>query len=321
MANLLSLYYFMKAEYLFSNLRQDRIKLSVPEKCNDPLEFSPRGKCAAEATEGEVSAKDDLGFVSFSKDFSNSVMWGHYADSHKGVCLQFDIPISYVEEADGHGGRKQSEQFFLIDAPFEERQYLLSTKKEGKYYALISKIKYDLFRPNETQKIVIDSSKGKDVCVRVTRPFTQKSSDWQYEQEYRLFAALSRCEYDEGNYFLHGLNKHLKCIILGKKCSLSEAKITREITRMGERGKELKRQNILIKKAEYSSKYYSLTKEEEKERMPEPSVSIILNQENVHYLESRISKDDAPPSLRDFVAILQATITEQKKTKKTLNLS
>ena len=31
--------------------------------------------------------------ATFSKDFQNSSMWGHYADNHKGVCLIFESEI------------------------------------------------------------------------------------------------------------------------------------------------------------------------------------------------------------------------------------
>lgn len=314
MASSLSLYYFMKSEHLFANLRKDRIKLSVPEKCNDPLEFKP---CDGNHADSDASAKEDLGFISFSSDFSNSAMWGHYADSHKGVCLQFDIPVSFVNEPDWHGKRKRSEQFFLIKNPTEEQQYLHSPKKADKYYPLISKIKYDLYRPKGTQKVVVDSSNGDDVCVRVTRPYTQKSSDWQYEQEYRLFAALSRCEYDEGNYFLHGLNQYLKCIILGTKCSLTEKTMKQELVRMGECGNQLKRKKDFIRRAAYSPVFYSLVKEgEENKNVPTPSVSIILNQENAQYLERLLSHDNVPHSLQDFVALIRKTVKEQKETEK-----
>lgn len=311
----LSLYYFMKAEHLFSNLRKDRIKLSVPEGCNDPLEFTPwqEGSVTSGAEESAASVDSDLGFVSFSRDYSNSAMWGHYADAHKGVCLQFDIPILHVSESAGNGKRRQSEQYFLIEDPVGENQYLSSIKNKSKYYPIICKIKYDLYRPKGTLNVVVDSSNGDDVCVRVTRPYTQKSCDWQYEQEYRLFAVLSRCEYDEGHYFLHGLNKHLKRIILGTKCSLTEAEIKQELARMGEAGEPLKSKSDFIQKADYSPKYYSLIKKEKKnDIIPEPSVSIILNQENACYLASLLSQENVPPSLRDFVVILRKTIKEQK---------
>jgi len=42
------------------------------------------------------------GLLCFSRHWHNPVLWAHYADSHKGLCLGFDVPdgdrdVAYVE--------------------------------------------------------------------------------------------------------------------------------------------------------------------------------------------------------------------------------
>ena len=46
-----------------------------------------------------------FGILCFSKGWSNPVLWSHYADGHRGICLGFDVPaegllrpIRYVSE-------------------------------------------------------------------------------------------------------------------------------------------------------------------------------------------------------------------------------
>ena len=36
-------------------------------------------------------SKESFGVTCFSKKFDNIVMWSHYSDKHRGVCLKFDI--------------------------------------------------------------------------------------------------------------------------------------------------------------------------------------------------------------------------------------
>ena len=38
----------------------------------------------------------DRGMVCFSFKWSNPVLWAHYADKHKGICLGFDVPDEFV---------------------------------------------------------------------------------------------------------------------------------------------------------------------------------------------------------------------------------
>lgn len=82
------LYHFMPAKYLYDMLAKDEVKIAIPEECNDPLEFMPAG----DASEGDYSRPPGA-FVSFSTKCSSSLMWAHYADAHKGVCLEFTFPL------------------------------------------------------------------------------------------------------------------------------------------------------------------------------------------------------------------------------------
>lgn len=34
--------------------------------------------------------RDTMGVLSLTKRFDNQLMWAHYADSHKGIVLEFD---------------------------------------------------------------------------------------------------------------------------------------------------------------------------------------------------------------------------------------
>jgi Protein of unknown function (DUF2971) len=36
------------------------------------------------------------GIISFTSDWKNPLLWSHYADKHKGICLGFDVDDRYI---------------------------------------------------------------------------------------------------------------------------------------------------------------------------------------------------------------------------------
>ena len=43
-----------------------------------------------------------LGVCSFSGNLENTLMWSHYADEHRGICLTYSFPKSYFHENKDH---------------------------------------------------------------------------------------------------------------------------------------------------------------------------------------------------------------------------
>jgi hypothetical protein len=83
----------------------------------------------------------------FSLDYSNKVMWSHYSDQHKGVCLIFDLDC---EEPFLDFNSERITQGFVNYKDYEPINYL-SSKRNG-----------------------------------IIRLFLTKSKDWEYEKEFRI---------------------------------------------------------------------------------------------------------------------------------------
>lgn len=89
-------------------LEKRRLKLSRLEDMNDPFELlGVRLKKKKDRTEFQRLKKElneEIGVLCFSKTWHNPVMWSHYGDRHRGLCLGFDLlnewtfPISYEAE-------------------------------------------------------------------------------------------------------------------------------------------------------------------------------------------------------------------------------
>jgi len=91
----MKLYHFLTMENAISDLAFKRIKVSRLKQLNDPFELlavdtlNPHHKVALEGFKTEMN--DIYGIICFSNDWSNPLLWGHYARAHTGIALGFEI--------------------------------------------------------------------------------------------------------------------------------------------------------------------------------------------------------------------------------------
>jgi hypothetical protein len=94
------LYYFVSANYGIENIIKRRLKVARLNDLNDPFEFmcvdmrDHEIRQAIKETLSELS--EETGILCFSRAWSNPVLWSHYGDKHKGLCLGFDVPDEAV---------------------------------------------------------------------------------------------------------------------------------------------------------------------------------------------------------------------------------
>jgi hypothetical protein len=99
-------YHFLSAKNALDDLRKRQIKLSEIDKLNDPFELwcSAQGdrrlRAALRRWKEEIAQR--FGILCFCKRWHNPVLWSHYADSHRGMSLGFEVdegglkPVSYL---------------------------------------------------------------------------------------------------------------------------------------------------------------------------------------------------------------------------------
>ncbi|MES2434978.1 MAG: DUF2971 domain-containing protein [Pseudomonadota bacterium] len=97
-----------RAEFALSAIERKRLKLGTIDDLNDPFEFRAYHlKNRSERAEFEKHRKsfgEKAGIISFSATWRNPLLWGHYGDNHRGICLGFDVPenaalkVNYVSE-------------------------------------------------------------------------------------------------------------------------------------------------------------------------------------------------------------------------------
>ncbi|MFM0385856.1 DUF2971 domain-containing protein [Paraburkholderia dipogonis] len=88
--------YYMTAEHWGSlDLARKHLKFSRFDDLNDPFELLSAHLNERSARRFYKSLKDAVaerfGVICFSDNWRSPVMWAHYGDKHKGLCLGFDV--------------------------------------------------------------------------------------------------------------------------------------------------------------------------------------------------------------------------------------
>lgn len=89
-------YRLLSTEYGLLALRNQRLKVATFDDLNDPFELlsaklsTPQLRRAVSGFKTFMQGK--LGILCFGSHWKSSVIWSHYADKHRGMCLGFDIP-------------------------------------------------------------------------------------------------------------------------------------------------------------------------------------------------------------------------------------
>lgn len=90
----------LSAENALSDISLRRLRISRYAELNDPFELF--GATFADPAhrrglrDWRKAFNADYGLLCFSRDWKNPVLWSHYASKHRGICLAFAIPKSFV---------------------------------------------------------------------------------------------------------------------------------------------------------------------------------------------------------------------------------
>ena len=101
-------YHFLPANWALDDILKRRLRISEIDQLNDPFELwcvhqrDRRLRQPLREFKKEMSKK--FGMIYFSKRWHNPLLWSHYADKHRGMCLGFDVDdrglkeVNYVTE-------------------------------------------------------------------------------------------------------------------------------------------------------------------------------------------------------------------------------
>lgn len=160
-------YHFLKAQYGLEGIKDRRLKISRFTDLNDPFEWAApasserKPRQAFEKMKAEMSKSK--GLICLSKSWQNPLLWSHYADRHRGLCLGFDVP------------NVPKDLFYDVI-----------------YQSSRSACDWQMFANDRSYRL--------SILEKVMRT---KFSHWKYEQEVRVHISLDHTLAENGKYFFN----------------------------------------------------------------------------------------------------------------------
>lgn len=136
-ASIASLNDIQEAKYLIDNQQFNLIDAILPNSKHKPTKI----------LNSFIETAKDFGIFSLSKTYNSNLLWAHYANSHNGFCIEYDIEML--------------------------KQYPLKTE------AFLD-VLYEKNIP------IVNIKDFTDEKILVQKLFATKSIDWQYEEEFRI---------------------------------------------------------------------------------------------------------------------------------------
>lgn len=212
-----TLYKYVKLNYVVDILDNHRLYLSDGKDFNDPFEITITNK-----EKGNISHIEGLHILSLTNSYRKKLMWSHYADSHKGVCLTVRVPRNLVYPV------------------------CYSTKRiyEDSNIDSIISLSQKSIKKNVNNNFLLLNKHKKIAHI--------KDKKWSYEKEYRVVFDKDDEDgliFEDGKWYM---SVKAKNIYLGVNFDKNDEKVKKNII------EACKRNNITIKKMTLSKKDYSI---------------------------------------------------------------
>lgn len=211
-----TLYKYVSLEYVVDILDNHRLYLSDGKNFNDPFEITVIDK-----SKKTMTHIDGLHILSLTNSFRNKLIWSHYTDSHKGVCLTIRVPNRLVYPV------CYSTKRVYEDSDID-KIISLSTKKSKK----------------SVDKDFSPLSKNKKIAY-------VKDKRWVYEKEYRIVFDENDepgLIFEDGKWFM---SVKIVNIYFGANFDKNEEKIQEEIKNACKRN-EIKCAQMVLSDTDYS---------------------------------------------------------------------
>lgn len=171
---------------------QNYMWASLPLNFNDPYDCALHIACNS----SKIINEDVYNFINkkavicFCENNNNMLMWSHYADSHKGICVGYD--------------------FSKFDNLFKSKEIKLKRLQNVNYT-----------HTNNIDINVLNNPNDSDFWAELNKLFYTKSTDWAYENEWRVILEYDK-EIDKsetGRKLDIKLNEIIKEVVFGVKCN------------------------------------------------------------------------------------------------------
>jgi hypothetical protein len=189
-------YKFLDAQFGLKSLYERRLKQSRIHELNDPFELTPYDLTDPVIRQSFLQTREDIGsdrgMLCFSSAWCDPVIWAHYSDKHRGLCLGFEIP-----QMQGNSESDESHHVAYVSQPLPFPSDF-ENLPDHERFAIVQRILFT------------------------------KYQHWAYEQEIRVWAPLQNEE--NGLHYLEFDDKlKLVEVIIGAKSTVTVNSIRRSL--------------------------------------------------------------------------------------------
>lgn len=134
------LYYFTPDRFGLEAIRDRRLKIAQVNELNDPFEFMGLALTSTDRAIWKIlrsKLSQRFGLICMSQNWQHPLLWSHYADKHRGLCLGFDVAdrlVSKIEYRDTRPKLSDLQCEGLHQLEFEHLQRILLLKFSGWSY-------------------------------------------------------------------------------------------------------------------------------------------------------------------------------------------
>ena len=150
--------------------------------------LKPEADTLLGATRYENNIFSNYGAICFSSSKSNIPMWAHYANYHRGYCVEFEVDLNYLSQR--NLGIELNKVFNpMPDGSDQEILSFRQSEDDNDKHFVFTKIIYKNIKPSLEEKKILElasSSEYERFKYLATNSFGVKFTQWSYEDEYRL---------------------------------------------------------------------------------------------------------------------------------------
>ena len=181
-------YKFLDAHFGLKSIYERRLKQSRIHELNDPFELTPFDLTDPVIRQSFLQTRDDIGadrgVLCLSAAWCDPVIWAHYSDKHRGLCLGFEIP-----EMQGNTEADESHHVAYVADPLPFPEHF-EELPDPERFAIVQQVLFTKYK------------------------------HWAYEQEIRVWAPLQN---EEGGLHYLEFDEKLKLVevVIGAKSTVT----------------------------------------------------------------------------------------------------
>lgn len=127
-------------KYFLDIVLNNRLYAAKYNELNDPMEGIFRTKANQKIIQSLIDEKNNTRICSLSTDYKHTLLWSHYADGHKGCCIEVSIdnlnikPINYTNDILDVNKEEDKELLLSYKSPIWEYEKEARAFLEGNPY-------------------------------------------------------------------------------------------------------------------------------------------------------------------------------------------